>query len=176
MAIVSSISFEKVNLNRFWEKTPSALKYFLVFSIFIITAYFIFSKTLTSFHTAELSTMKKGIVATYELIDNFEEFRREQDQYNKEVLNYIHNLHALVEDLNATTNRKLDMILSAGNNNSGDIIEKIQILSESFDRLSRAYQNNMSVPNLDDNKAKRNYLLEQELKIGVRKKDSTDKK
>jgi hypothetical protein len=61
---------------------------------------------------SEIEQMKVGITATYQLIDNFEDFRSEQDLYNKEVLKYLNNLHALVEDLNATTNRKLDMIFS----------------------------------------------------------------
>ena len=111
-------------------------------------------------HIDEINQMKRGIVATYELIDNFEEFRMEQDQYNKEILDYLNNLHALVEDLNSTTNRKLDMILSSGSQNTGDIIDKILLLNESFERLSKAYQPNIEKPNLQDNKAKRDYNIQ----------------
>jgi aspartokinase len=114
-------------------------------------------------HLKEIDQMKIGISATYELIDNFEEFRREQDTYNKEVLIYLDNLHALVEDLNATTNRKLDMILSAGGQNSEAIIEKILLLNESFERLSKAYQPNIEKPNLDDNKAKKNIQFDPQI-------------
>lgn len=164
------IPLDKFNLNRFWEKTPTPLKYILIFAIIIALSYFIFSKRMEDNHIAELETMRAGITATYELIDNFEEFRREQDQYNKEILDYLNSLHALVEDLNETTNRKLDMILNSGNKNSDHIIEKILLLNESFERLSKAYQRNVETPNLDDNKAKKNY----EYSIGVKKKETDD--
>jgi LPS O-antigen subunit length determinant protein (WzzB/FepE family) len=154
---MASIPLDKFNLNRFWEKTPTALKYILVFAIFIIVSYFLFSKRMDDHHVAEIDQMKKGIVATYELIDNFEEFRREQDAYNKEIIEYLNDLHSLVEDLNANTNRKLDMILASGNSNADDIVEKILLLNESFERLSKAYQKNIEAPNLDDNKAKKDY-------------------
>jgi len=154
---MASIPLDKFNLNRFWEKTPTALKYVLVFAIFIVVSYFLFSKRMDDNHVAEIDQMKQGIVATYELIDNFEDFRNEQDQYNKEILDYLNNLHALVEDLNATTNRKLDMILNSGDQNADQIIEKILLLNESFERLSKAYSPNVERPNLDDNKVKKDY-------------------
>ena len=160
---MATVPLEKFNLNRFWEKTPTALKYVLIFAIFLITAYFLFSKRMDDSHLREIEHMKVGITATYELIDNFEEFRREQDTYNQEILEYLNNLHALVEDLNATTNRKLDMILSAGGQNSQDIIDKILLLNESFERLSKAYQSNIENPNLDDNKVKRNYQFDPQI-------------
>lgn len=157
---MASIPLDKFNLNRFWEKTPTALKYILVFAIFVVVSYFLFSKRMDDNHLREIEQMKTGIVATYELIDNFEEFRREQDSYNKEILEYLNNLHALVEDLNATTNRKLDMILNSGDQNADQIIEKILLLNESFERLSKAYTKEVERPNLDDNKIKKNYDIQ----------------
>jgi len=150
---MGAIPLDKFNLNRFWEKTPTTLKYILVFAIFIVVSYFLFSKRMDNNHVAEIGQMKQGITATYNLIDNFDEFRIEQDQYNKEILDYLNNLHTLVEDLNATTNRKLDMILNSGDDNSEQIIDKILLLNESFERLLKAYQPNVERPNLDDNKA-----------------------
>jgi hypothetical protein len=180
---MGAVPLDKFNLNRFWEKTPTSLKYILIFAIFIVVSYFLFSKRMDDNHVAEIAQMKVGISATYQLIDNFEEFRKEQDSYNKEILEYLNNLHALVEDLNATTNRKLDMILSAGGKNSTDIIDKILLLNESFERLSKAYQPNIEKPNLDDNKAVKNYDYEPQIipvnpaptskySIGVKKNDS----
>lgn len=112
-------------------------------------------------HVREIETMRTGIKATYELIDNFEDFRREQNQYNKEVLDYLHNLHSLVEDLNNTTNRKLDMILNSGGKkeNQEILIEKILLLNESFEKLSKAYQKNVETPNLEENKIKKDYNI-----------------
>jgi len=135
-----NISLEKFSLNKFWERTPTVLKYILIVAIFIVTFYFFFSKRIDNYHLSEIDSMKKGIDATYELIDNFETFRQEQGQYNKEVLTYLQNLHSLVNELNISTNRKLDMILKSGNENANDLVEKLSLLNESFEKLSNAYQ------------------------------------
>ena len=85
------IPVEKFNINRFWEKTPTPLKYILIFSLFLITAYLFISKRMDENYIKEIDQMKIGINATYELINNFEDFRREQDNYNKQILNYLYN-------------------------------------------------------------------------------------
>jgi hypothetical protein len=140
------ITLDKFSLNQFWNKTPTPLKYILVFVIFISVSYFIFAKNLKDSSIKEIQTMKIGINATYKLIDNFDDFRREQNIYNKDILEYLNNLKTLVKELNSNTNRKLDMILSSGGKNSKDLIEKLQILNESFDNLSKAYERNIKPP------------------------------
>jgi len=150
---MGAIPLDKFNLNRFWEKTPTPLKYILIFAILLATSYFIFSKKMDDNHLSELDSMKRGIAATYELIDNFEDFRKEQDDYNKDVLSYLYDLHDLVDELNSSTNRKLDMILNSGSANTDQIIEKIVLLNESFDKLSNIYKEDLETPNLEDNKA-----------------------
>lgn len=148
-----NIPIERINVNRFWEKTPTPLKYILIFVLFAAASYFIFSKKIDENRVKQIEKMEISITATYQLIDNFEEFRREQDDYNKEVLNYLHNLHNLVEELNSTTNRKFDMILKSGNKNADVIIDKILLLNESFEKISKVYQeNDLTAPNLKDSK------------------------
>jgi len=145
-----NVSLDKLNLNRFWEKTPTPLKYILVFCLFLTVSYFLISKNVEDASVKELETMKTGIKATYELIDNFERFKEEQTAYNDQILNYIHDLHTLVQELNENTNRKLDIILSSGNVNAKDILEKIDLLNETFEKLSKVYQQNLNradVPN-----------------------------
>lgn len=146
------VSFEKFNLNRFWEKTPVTLKYVLVFAVLITTLYFLFSKRIDESRAQELEAMKSGITATYELIDNFENFKREQDEYNKEVIMYLKNLHSLVEELNSTTNRKFDMILKSSDKNTDEIIERIMLLNESFEKISKIYNESLKTPNLEESK------------------------
>jgi len=143
---MSAIPLEKFNINRFWERTPTVLKYILVFAIFIVVSYFLFSKRMDDNHVREIETMKVGIKATYELIDNFDDFRVEQEKYNEEILEYLNNLHALVEELNINTNRKLDMILNSGDENSEQIIEKIMLLNESYEKLLKAYSKDIESP------------------------------
>jgi hypothetical protein len=162
-----SIPLDKFNLNKFWEKTPAPLKYILVLVLFLSVSYFLITKNAKDNSIKEIAEMKVGINATYQLIANFEDFRREQDIYNKEILTYLQNLHSLVQELNLSTNRKLDMILNAGGKNSNQVIEKIMLLNESFEKLQKAYQTNISPPNLNDDKTKN-----QDYKIVIRKLDS----
>jgi hypothetical protein len=137
-----NISLEKLNLNRFWEKTPTVLKYILIFVIFLTISYFLISKNVEKTSIKELKSMETGIKATYELIYNFEKFKTEQTAYNEKILKYIHDLHTLVQELNANTNQKLDILLNSGNTNAKDIVDKIMLLNESFNKLSKVYQQN----------------------------------
>ena len=139
-----NVSLDKFNLNKFWERTPTPLKYILVLVIFITVSYFLISKNIENASVKELESMKVGINATYELIDSFEKFKSQQTAYNEEILKYIHDLHTLVQELNQNTNRKLDILLNSGNSNAQDIIEKLMLLNESFDKLSKVYQKNIN--------------------------------
>jgi uncharacterized protein YaaW (UPF0174 family) len=140
-----NVAVDKFSINRFWEKTPTALKYILVLVIFITVSYFLMSKNIEKASIKELDQMQVGIKATYELIDNFERFKTDQMAYNEQVLNYIHDLHVLVQELNENTNRKLDMIIASGAKSESQqiLLEKIMLLNESFDKLSKVYQSNM---------------------------------
>ena len=151
---MSIIELDKFNINKFWEKTPTPLKYILIFVIFIAIAYFVFSKKMNDSRLDELDQMKIGISATYELIDNFDNFRKEQDAYNKEVITYLKNLHTLVQELNESTNRKFDMLLKSGNKNSNQIIDKILLLNESFDKISKVYKESIKTPNTQSQEPK----------------------
>jgi hypothetical protein len=145
-----NFTLDKFSINKFWEKTPTPLKYILVFVLFLTVSYFLISKNVEDASVKELDAMKSGITATYELVDNFEKFKEEQTAYNEQILEYIHDLHTLVQELNTNTNRKLDIILSSGNVNAKDILEKIQLLNETFEKLSKVYQNNLDrtdIPN-----------------------------
>jgi len=136
MAIVQ---FEKFNLNNFYEKTPKPLKYILVISLIIIGSYFLFSKKVTKGQVAELAKIEQSIETTYDLINRFDEFRTAQYIYNAEILDYLQSLYTLVEELNENTNRKFDILLSAGGKNTEDIIERLTLLNESFEKLQKAY-------------------------------------
>lgn len=164
---MSFIPLERFNLNSFWEKTPTPLKYILVFAILVSISYFIFSKKVYDTQVLELTKMEQGIELTYNLINNFEVFKVEQAQYNKEVINQLNNLHVLIRELNTSVNRKIDMILNSGDQNVELILERIMILNESFEKLSGAYaprENNTTINQ-----------EEVQLKIGVRNKNDTIK-
>ena len=133
------IQFEKFNINNFWEKTPTVLKYILVISLIIVGSYFLFSKKVTKGQVAELAKIEQSIETTYDLMNRFDEFRTAQYIYNAEILDYLTNIYKLVEELNENTNRKFDLILAQGGANTDEILEKLQMLNESYEKLTKAY-------------------------------------
>lgn len=143
MAIVN---YKPIDINKFWERTPTPLKYILISVIFLAVSYFIFSKKIDDNKLRDIEQMKTGINATYKLIDNFEQFKTEQNQYNEEIVSYLRNLHSLIQELNDNTNKKFDMLLSSGHNNTSEIIEKITLLNESFNKISKIYQETIKEP------------------------------
>ena len=167
------IQFEKFNLNTFYEKTPVALKYILVLSLIIVGSYFLFSKKISESQVQQIAKIEQSIETTYDLINRFDEFRTAQYIYNTEILDNLKSLYTLVEELNENTNRKFDLILSIGGKNTNDIVERLIMLNESFEKLQKAYTpeelkaptnpNEYKSPETPVNKNPK------ELKIGVRK-------
>jgi len=136
MAIVQ---FEKFNFNQFYEKTPTVLKYILVMSLIILGSYFLFSKKVSNGQDKELAKIEQTIETTYTLIDRFDDFRKAQYAYNSEILDYLENIYTLVEELNENTNKKLDLIISQGGENTSEILERLTLLNESYEKLQKAY-------------------------------------
>jgi len=133
------VPLDKFSLNQFYEKTPTALKYILVISLIIVGSYFLFSRKVSKGQDKELEKIEQTIETTYQLIDRFDNFRTAQYLYNEETLEYLKNIYTLVEELNENTNRKFDMLLKSGGQNTDDIIERLTLLNESFEKLQVAY-------------------------------------
>ena len=133
------IELEKLSINNFWEKTPTPLKYILIIVLIVAGSYFLFSKSVSIAQIKQLDKIEESIQTTYTLLRQFEEFEKTQYDYNDQTLSYLKNVYSLVEELNDNTNKKLDMILSAGGKNTGDILEKLTLLNESFEKLQKAY-------------------------------------
>jgi hypothetical protein len=133
------IQVEKFNLNNFYEKTPRPLKYILVISLIIVGSYFLFSKKVSKGQVKQLAKIEQSIETTYGLIDRFDDFRTAQYIHNAEILDYLKNLYTLVEELNENTNRKFDLLLQTGGDNTDEILERLIMLNESFEKLQKAY-------------------------------------
>ena len=135
----SIIAAEPLNLNSFWEKTPSKLKYFIVIALIVAGGYFLFSKSMAITQMKQINKIEESINTTYSLINQFQEFEKKQFDYNMQTMTYLKNIYSLVDELNNNANRKLDMIMKAGGSNTNQIIEKITLLNESFEKLHKAY-------------------------------------
>lgn len=133
------IQFEKFNFNQFYEKTPKALKYILVISVIIVGSYFLYAKKINNSEEKQLDKIEESISTTYTLINKFDDFRQAQYVFNEQILEYLEDIYTLVEELNESTNRKFDLLLEAGGSNTEEIIERLTILNESFEKLQKAY-------------------------------------
>lgn len=136
---MSLIATNPIDVNSFWDKTPKALKYFIVIALIIVGSYYLFSKSVSIAQIKQLDKIEESIATTYSLIDQFQEFEQSQYQYNVQTITYLKNIYTLVEELNDNTNKKLDIIIKSGGMNTNQILEKLTLLNESFDKLQKAY-------------------------------------
>lgn len=136
---MGGISFERFNLNQFYEKTPNTLKYILIIYLIIVGSYFIFSKRTSNKQDKQLAKIEQTIQTTYNLIDRFEKFEAAQYRYNDETMIYLKNIYTLVEELNENTNKKFDLLLKQGGANTEEILHHLILLNESYEKLTKAY-------------------------------------
>ena len=128
------------NINRFWEKTPTPLKYLLLIAIIVAASYFLFSRKVDTNQIKELTKIEQGIETTYELVEKFESFAVFQNQYNEQIIIDIKNIYMLITELNDNVNTKFDYLIKSSGKYNEDLIDKMMLLNNSFEKLSKAYQ------------------------------------
>ena len=135
---MGKIEFEKFSINRFWEKTPTVLKFFLIITLFCITIYLIYNKYTTNNQLTELSDIEESIKNTYQLINRFDEFRIAQYTYNEELISYLENMNLLIVELNESTNRKFIIMLTSNTKMSeAEKVKQIMQMQKEFDDYNR---------------------------------------
>jgi len=127
------------DINRFWEKTPTPLKYLLLAAIIVACSYFLFSRKVDTGQIKQLDKIEQGIDVTYTLVDKFDAFQKFQTQYNDQILNDIKNIYALVSELNENVNTKFSYLINSSGKYNQDLIDKMMLLNQSFDKLTKAY-------------------------------------
>jgi hypothetical protein len=148
------IPLDKFSINRFWETMPTALKYITIVVLLIVSSYFIFISKIKNTHNSEMIQIQKSIEMTYQLINTFDTYKVQQEEYNEEIVIYLENLHNLIGELNNTTNKKFDIILRTNKQISEDILENVKILNSSFEKYSEIYKNDIQKPDFRDQKIK----------------------
>jgi hypothetical protein len=133
------VPMDRFNLNSFYEKTPTALKYILIISLIVVGSYFLFSKKVSKSQDKELAKIEQTIETTYNLLDRFDDFETAQYQYNKETMSYLKNIYTLVEELNENTNKKFDLLIAQGGLNTYQILSQLTLLNQSYEKLTEAY-------------------------------------
>jgi hypothetical protein len=134
------ISLNKLDFNGFWEKTPTTLKYILVIAIIVGATYFFVTKKVYNGQLEELKRTEQGITMTYDLVQKFEKYKYIQNMYNVEYSRQLRAVYMLVNELKDNTNNKFNIMLKSGSKNKDDIIDKLQMLNVSFDKISNAYR------------------------------------
>jgi len=141
-----NVNTKPFDLNKFWDKTPTPLKYILLIAIIVAASYFLFSRKVDVNQIKELNKIEQGIETTYELVEKFETFTTFQTRYNDQLINDIKSIYILVTELNDNVNKKFDYIISNSGKYNTDLLDKMQLLNESFDKLTRAYQPKDVIP------------------------------
>jgi len=129
-----------LDLNKFWDKTPTVLKYVLLICVIVAGSYFLFSRKIDTSQLKELDKIQQGIEVTYQLVDKFESFQRFQNEYNDEIIKDVRNIYILITELNSNINSKFNYLIENSGEENKDLLDKLDILNESFERLSNAYK------------------------------------
>lgn len=137
MAIIST---KPLDVNKFWDKTPTPLKYLLLIALIVGGSYFLVSKKVDNSQIKELEKIEKGIDVTYDLVNRFETYQTNQNAYNQQALTDIKNVYVLVQELNSNMNTKLDYMIKNSGKYNQDLIDKLILLNQSFEKLSKAYE------------------------------------
>jgi hypothetical protein len=137
---MGAITTKPIDVNKFWEKTPTPLKYLLLIAIIVAGSYFLFSRKVDSGQIKELEKIEQGIDVTYQLVDKFNTFQVYQAQYNEQVIKDIQNIYSLIGELNDNVNTKFNYLISNSGKYNADLIDKLNLLNDSFDKLSKAYK------------------------------------
>jgi hypothetical protein len=133
------ITIDKFNLNQFYEKTPTFLKYILVISLIVVGSYYLFSNKISKGQDKQLDKIEETIETAYTIIDQFDNFEKAQYRWNEDIMKYLKNIYILIEELNESTNRKFDLLLATNKGSTSEILERLILLNESFEKLQYAY-------------------------------------
>jgi len=134
------VNTKPFDLNRFWEKMPTPLKYLLFVAIIVAGSYFLFAKKADTLNLKEIQKIELSISTTHQLVEKFEEFATLQTEYNEQVINDIRNIYILISELNDNVNTKFDILIRNSGQGNQDLLDKMDILNQSFNKISRAYQ------------------------------------
>jgi len=135
-----AIQIGKFNINKFWTDTPILLKYILVISIVLGVTYFFIKEKFYNSQLDDLKRTEQGITLTYQLVQKIERLENAQIDYNKEFHKQLTDIYSLVIELKDNNNTKLNIILNSTSKNKDIIVEKLEILNQSFDKISNAYK------------------------------------
>lgn len=137
---ILNINTKPVDLNKVWDKTPTPLKYLFFGAVMMVSSYLLLIRKNDTIQLKELEKIEQSVETAFQFIDKFEDFQNLQLQYNEENNKNIENLHTLVLELNENVNTKFNYILISKGKYDQNLIDKMNLLDESFDKLSKIYE------------------------------------
>jgi len=147
MPWINTLPFD---LNRFWEKTPVPLKYFLLAAVIFVASYILFYRTGTIVQINKIQNIQTAIDNVYIIVDNIEKFQIYQMDFNKAIVRDINNLYAIVDEINYNTNEKIGYVIKHQDEGDDQLILKINLLDLSFSKLMKAYLSNTTYPEIPE--------------------------
>jgi hypothetical protein len=134
------IQTKPLDVNKFWDRTPTPLKYLLLIALIIAGSYFLVSKKVDNSQVKELEKIEQSIDVTYDLVARFEIYQNTQNTYNAKSLEDIKKVYSLVQELNSNINTKFDLMTKSSGKYNQDLVDKLILLNQSFEKLSKAYE------------------------------------
>lgn len=134
---MASVQFEKFNINKFWKDTPTVLKYILSITIIIVGSYFLLSKKVSTSQIDKLVKVEQSIENTYILMERFDNYRLTQYTYNIEHINALDKIYGLIENLNYTTNDRIDAAIATGKYDIDKLVEHMIVLNQTIENMQK---------------------------------------
>ena len=100
------------------NNSSDIIKNFLIILIIIIYLSIINRNTYIK-PMNDIKLIHKKIELTYKLVDELDEFKKTQQQYNTEIINYLNNINIIIDSLyyNKSINNKLINKIDTTKNN-----------------------------------------------------------
>lgn len=134
------IKTKDIDVNRFWETTPTALKYLFLIAVIIVGLYFLFSRKIDNSQVKELDKIEQNIEVTYHLVEKFQSFQSSQLIFNEQVKNDMSRIYTLVYNLNSNVNTQFDYVIKSLGKNNSMLNETNILLKQNSEMLIKSNQ------------------------------------
>lgn len=129
----------KIDINKFWAKTPTPLKYILLISLIIFLGYAGYSRLSYQNELDQIKEIKQNIQTTYQIVNDFGKYKEQQIEFNNNVVTDIHNIKKVIVEMNYIIDQKNQLLADEKHKNNKNIKEQIALLNHYLDKLTAAY-------------------------------------
>ena len=146
----------KIDINKFWSKTPTPLKYILLISFIIFLGYAGYSRLTYQNEIDQIKEIKQNIQITYKIVNDFGKYKEQQIEFNNNVVTDIHNIKKVIVEMNYIIDKKTQLLADDKQKNNKNIKEQINLLNQYLDKLTAAYNSQIYYDSMVSNRTYKN--------------------